>query len=99
GLSVVSPHPTRRSSDLALHVDIAKDYYLYRERIKAKTAQAGVTLGALELPAGARKHDEFQGDVEVYHGAVDATLPYTLADAARRSEEHTSELQSRENLV
>ncbi|WP_300615767.1 protein-disulfide reductase DsbD [Dokdonella sp.] len=68
---------------IALHIDIAKDYYLYRERIKAKTSQAGMTLGTLELPPGVRKHDEFQGDVEVYHDAVDAVLPYTLADAAK----------------
>lgn len=67
---------------IALHIDIAKDYYLYRGRIKAKTAQAGLVLGAPELPPGLRKHDEFQGDVEVYHDTVDAVLPYTLADAA-----------------
>ncbi|HEY0232045.1 MAG TPA: protein-disulfide reductase DsbD [Dokdonella sp.] len=70
---------------VAVHIDIAKDYYLYRERIKAKTAQAGVTLAALELPGGIKKHDEFQGDVEVYHDSVDAALPYALADASART--------------
>lgn len=70
---------------VAVHIDIAKDYYLYRERIKAKTAQAGVTLAALQLPDGIKKHDEFQGDVEVYHDSVDAVLPYTLADASART--------------
>lgn len=68
---------------IALHWDIAPDYYLYRTRIKAKTAQAGATLADLDLPAGTKKHDEFLGDVEVYHKAIDATLPYTLADAAK----------------
>ena len=67
---------------IALHVDIAKDYYLYRERIKARTSQPGLALGALDLPDGIRKHDEFQGDVEIYHDTIDATLPYTLAQAA-----------------
>lgn len=70
---------------VALHIDIAKDYYLYRSRIKAKTTQEGLSLGALDLPAGISKHDEFQGEVEVYHDAVDATLPYTLADPATKS--------------
>jgi thiol:disulfide interchange protein DsbD len=70
---------------LALHWDIAQDYYLYRSRIKAKTTQTGVTLGTLELPAGEKKHDEFLGEVEVYHHAIDATLPYTLADAAAKT--------------
>jgi thiol:disulfide interchange protein DsbD len=70
---------------VALHWDIAKDYYLYRSRIKAKTTQEGAMLGALELPAGKQKHDEFLGEVEIYHDSVDATLPYTLADAAAKT--------------
>ncbi len=70
---------------IALHWEIAPDYYLYRMRIKAKTAQAGLTLGTLELPDGEKKHDEFLGDVEVYHHAIDATLPYTLADAGAKT--------------
>lgn len=67
---------------IALHWDIAPDYYLYRARIKSKTAQAGATLGELALPDGEKKHDEFLGDVEVYHHAIDTILPYTLADAS-----------------
>jgi thiol:disulfide interchange protein DsbD len=70
---------------IALHWDIAQDYYLYRSRIKAKTVQDGVTLSALDLPAGEKKHDEFLGDVEVYHHKVDAVLPYTLADASAKT--------------
>jgi thiol:disulfide interchange protein DsbD len=70
---------------VALHWDIAPDYYLYRTRIKAKTSQSGLTLGDLALPDGTKKHDEFIGDVEVYHKAIDATLPYTLADAAAKT--------------
>ncbi len=70
---------------IELHWAIAPDYYLYRARIKAKTSQDGLTLGALALPDGTKKHDEFLGDVEVYHTSVDATLPYTLVDAATKS--------------
>ncbi|HEV7491077.1 MAG TPA: protein-disulfide reductase DsbD [Rhodanobacteraceae bacterium] len=70
---------------IALHWDIAPDYYLYRTRIKAKTSQPGATLADIELPAGTKKHDEFLGDVEVYHQAIDATLPYTLTDAATKT--------------
>jgi thiol:disulfide interchange protein DsbD len=62
-----------------LHWDIAPHYYLYRARIHAGTATPGVTLAALDLPPGLKKHDEFQGDVEVYHGALEASLPYTAA--------------------
>ncbi|HSN01183.1 MAG TPA: protein-disulfide reductase DsbD [Rudaea sp.] len=46
---------------------IADDYYLYRGRISTKSADAATALGALDLPAGEKKHDEFLGDVEVYH--------------------------------
>jgi len=52
---------------------IADDYYLYRERIKVKSSDAAATLGALVLPAGEKKHDEFLGDVEVYHHGFQAT--------------------------
>ena len=67
---------------VALHWQIAKDYYLYKGRIKLRTDQAGLNLGAIELPAGKPKHDEFFGDVEIYHDSVDAIVPYTLADPA-----------------
>jgi thiol:disulfide interchange protein DsbD len=70
---------------IALHWDIAPDYYLYRARIKAKTSQDGTTLGELALPDGTKKHDEFLGEVEVYHKTLDAKLPYTLADAAAKT--------------
>lgn len=70
---------------VALHWQIAKDYYLYKGRIKLKTDQAGLKLGAIELPAGKPKHDEFFGDVEIYHDRVDAIVPYTLDDPATDS--------------
>ena len=70
---------------VALHWQIAKDYYLYKGRIKLKTDQAGLNLGAIELPAGKAKHDEFFGDVEIYHDSVDAIVSYTLDDPATDS--------------
>jgi thiol:disulfide interchange protein DsbD len=72
--------PDREHVRFEFHV--APDYYLYRERIKVKSADAGVALGALELPAGEKKHDEFFGDVEVYHHDFAATQALTApADA------------------
>ena len=52
---------------------IAKDYYLYRKQIKTKAVTPTLTLNALDLPAGEQKHDEFLGDVEVYHHDFSAT--------------------------
>ncbi|MEP6940159.1 MAG: protein-disulfide reductase DsbD [Rudaea sp.] len=63
---VVQASPVDRGR-VRLDWKIAPDYYLYRERIQVKTKDAGVTLAAHELPAGKKKHDEYLGDVEVYH--------------------------------
>ncbi|MDH0746701.1 protein-disulfide reductase DsbD [Pseudomonas sp. GD03842] len=50
-------------------------YYLYRHRFQFRTEPADIKLGAPQLPAGEKKHDEYFGDVEVYHGILDVTLP------------------------
>ena len=71
---------------------IADGYYLYRGRIKTK-AGAGMTLGELTLPPGEAKHDEFLGDVEVYHHAASATQAFTLADPAATTVELTVMVQ------
>jgi thiol:disulfide interchange protein DsbD len=70
-----------RPGRIALHFDIAKDYYLYRGRIHAKILTAGVKAGALDLPPGKQEHDEYLGDVEIYHGSVDGTLPFSASGA------------------
>lgn len=66
---------------IALHFDIAPDYYLYRGRIHAKILTAGITAATIDLPPGKQEHDEYLGDVEIYHGGVDGTLPYTASGA------------------
>lgn len=69
-----------------LHWRIAPDYYLYRSRIKIAAADpAAVKLGEPKLPAGLKEHDEYLGDVEIYHGDIEATVPYTLADAGAKT--------------
>jgi thiol:disulfide interchange protein len=83
----------REPGQIALHWDIAKDYYLYRSRIKTKTSQPGLVLSEIELPKGIERHDEFFGDVEIYHDAIDATIAYTLDDPAARTIELTVTVQ------
>jgi thiol:disulfide interchange protein len=79
-------HDASQPGVLKLHWRIAPDYYLYRGRIKVTAADPGaVTLGEPSLPDGLRKHDEYLGDVEIYHGDIDATVPYTLKDAATKT--------------
>ena len=50
-------------------------YYLYRHRFQFRTEPADIGLGDARLPAGEKKHDEYFGDVEVYHGILDIELP------------------------
>ncbi len=61
---------------------IAEHYYLYRDRIKFKTDTPGVTLGTPAFSPGEAKHDEFFGNVVVYHQRATASLPLTIADPA-----------------
>ncbi|GAB3028916.1 protein-disulfide reductase DsbD [Oleiagrimonas citrea] len=70
----------RTPGTIHLHWTIAPDYYLYRSRISAKASGGAATLGSLQLPDGLKEHDEYLGDIEIYHHAIDATLPYTLQD-------------------
>ena len=50
-------------------------YYLYRHRLQFHTEPADIKLDAACLPEGEAKHDEFFGDVQVYHGVLDIELP------------------------
>jgi thiol-disulfide isomerase/thioredoxin/Tfp pilus assembly protein PilF len=61
-----------------VHWKIAEGYYLYRDQMKF-VAGKGIALGEAKLPDGAKFHDEFLGDVQIYHDAVDALVPYTAA--------------------
>ncbi|MDH0304438.1 MULTISPECIES: protein-disulfide reductase DsbD [unclassified Pseudomonas] len=56
-------------------------YYLYRHRFQFRTEPADIKLGTPDIPKGEAKHDEFFGDVEVYHGVVDIELPRSDARA------------------
>ncbi len=56
---------------------IAKGYYMYRDKFKfnLKNAPAGVSLGKVVLPEGETKHDEYFGDIKVFHDDVTAPIP------------------------
>ena len=55
---------------------IAPDHYMYRGKITFDLAEGQtVQLGQVDLPAGEKKHDEFFGDIEVYHDRVEARIP------------------------
>jgi thiol:disulfide interchange protein DsbD len=69
---IVEAHALDRST-VKFDFKVARDYYLYRKQIKTKAVTPNLVLNALDLPPGEQKHDEFLGDVEVYHNGFSAT--------------------------
>ena len=62
---------------------IADGYYLYRTRVKAATTSDKAQLGALEMPTGETKSDEYFGKQEIYHHELVAGVPVARASAAQ----------------
>ena len=58
---------------IKLEWEIAPGYYLYRSRLKVSTDPAVAQLGALSLPKGQLKSDEYFGEQEVFHDRLSAT--------------------------
>ncbi|AWM90074.1 protein-disulfide reductase DsbD [Pseudomonas sp. 31-12] len=72
-LSLVDSTP----QSIKLRFVATEGYYLYRHRFQFRADPAEVVLGAAQLPKGEQKHDEYFGDVEVYHGILDVEVPRT----------------------
>ncbi|PVZ09777.1 MULTISPECIES: protein-disulfide reductase DsbD [unclassified Pseudomonas] len=64
---------------ITLRFVAAEGYYLYRQKFAFKAEPAAVVLGQPQFPEGEKKHDEYFGEVEVYHNIVDVTLPRPAA--------------------
>ena len=72
-LSLVDSTP----QSIKLRFVATEGYYLYRHRFQFRAEPADVSLGAAQLPKGEQKHDEYFGDVEVYHGILEVEVPRT----------------------
>lgn len=71
---------TEQPGAVLLHFEVAKGYYLYRERFAFAADNPAVTLGVPEFPKGEVKHDEtFGKDMEVYHEPIDVRIPVSQA--------------------
>ncbi len=58
------------------HILITDNTYLYRDKIKIRLADGnGHSIGAIALPAGKDKYDEFLGDTEVFHDQIKVSIP------------------------
>jgi len=55
-------------------------YYLYRNRLALESDQPEITLGALEVPSGQFKRDQYLGDVYVFYDQVEISASLTEQD-------------------
>src|SRR5690606_42018057 len=90
--------PTRRSSDLAVLLVALVAFFVFREQVKRRLWVAiGCVLVGLALVAQIWASElNPLGVLFAFLAATMLTIYFVIGE---RSEEHTSELQSRENLV
>ena len=75
---MVAFKPSARALDgqtIEVTYEIAKGYYLYRDKFKFAVDSESVSLGAAQFPKGKEKDDENFGKVEVYYKTVAVRLP------------------------
>ena len=64
------------SNTIHVNWEIAKDYYLYREKIKFELIGSGSNkLGSFVIPHGEPKQDEAFGRVEIFHNELGFDIP------------------------
>ncbi len=68
-----------QENQIKLDFTTADKYYLYRDKIQVSLVDhpENIKLGALELPKGKVKHDEYFGEVSVFYGRVVGNVPVT----------------------
>ena len=74
----VAFQPSARAIDgqnIEVRFEIAKNYYLYRDKFRFIAEPSTVQLGTAILPPGKEKHDETFGKVEVYYDQAVIRLP------------------------
>src|SRR5690606_37920173 len=66
---------------VVLHWRIAPEHYLYRDKfaVTLTTPDQVAQMVSLDLPSGVAHHDEFFGDVNVFHDALEFSVPIPAA--------------------
>jgi thioredoxin:protein disulfide reductase len=60
---------------ITLRWRIARDYYLYRDKVVVTTTSPAAVLGAPVMPAGKTKHDDYFGEQVVYYDELVVNVP------------------------
>jgi len=76
---------------IIVKVKIADKYYLYRSRFAFNAK--GATLGKPDIPDGKKKHDQYLGDVEVYHHSIEISVPFVYQNSDDKSFDFIFEYQ------
>src|SRR5690606_39881292 len=90
-LTLIHYYPTRRSSDLTIEIGVAFTYKLF-------CRQYGC-VGSRQRKIQEKRSIGFSLIADIICGLLSQMGQHLNVFKIRRSEEHTSELQSRENLV
>ncbi len=69
---------------ITLHWDIAKGYYLYRDKVKVAATGDAAALGQPSIPGGKVKHDQYFGDQVVFFDGMDAEVPVAAGAGNRK---------------
>jgi thioredoxin:protein disulfide reductase len=74
-----------RNGKITASWEIADGHYMYRNKVKITPVNAAnVSTGQLQLDKGELKHDEYFGDIYVFHHQANATLPISeIKDGAK----------------
>jgi len=64
----------KSANDVQLNWRIHDGYYLYKQRISLKPADAAQPVGGIVLPKGLPHSDEYFGEQEIYRQSVDASF-------------------------
>ena len=63
------------AGQLAVHIDIADGYFLYKSKLKVTSEAA--SIGTLDIPDGVRKQDKWFGEVETFRHSLKFSAPVT----------------------
>ncbi len=69
------------NNQLVLNWEIEPGYYLYKNKFSIEPANTNLTLGRYEFPKGKSKADPAFGQVEVYYGQNNVSIPFQITDA------------------
>ena len=61
---------TIAGDEVVVRYDIAKGYYLYRDRMSLGSTTPGVNIGTARMPAGEEHEDEYFGRQVIYRGPI-----------------------------